>query len=65
MGSGLFFLINFVLTFKRFLLEIIFEKREKYNDSEVTGATIADVLASQAYMLLYVDIELANEQDSS
>ncbi|CBY12573.1 unnamed protein product [Oikopleura dioica] len=37
----------------------------QYNDSEVTGATIADVLASQAYMLLYVDVELANEQDSS
>jgi ubiquitin carboxyl-terminal hydrolase 44/49 len=33
----------------------------QYNDSEVTGAKISDVLQSQAYMLLYVDTDLAND----
>ena len=32
----------------------------EYNDSEVQPARIKDVLKSQAYMLLYVDTELAN-----
>ena len=33
----------------------------EYNDSEVHPANIKDVLSSQAYMLLYVDRDLANE----
>lgn len=33
----------------------------QYNDSEVTGSSINDVIQSQAYMLLYVDRELASE----
>ena len=33
----------------------------EYNDSEVHPANIKNVLNSQAYMLLYVDRDLANE----
>jgi len=33
----------------------------QYNDSEVTGSRLLDVMQSQAYMLLYVDTELASE----
>ena len=33
----------------------------EYNDSEVHPASERDVLSSQAYMLLYVDRDLANE----
>ena len=36
----------------------------EYNDSEVQPAKINDVLKSQAYMLLYVDTELANVDKS-